>query len=80
MTDGPYAIVRHPMYTGGLAMIVGCALAWRSVGTLVLAVALALPFWLHTAIEEPMFAEHFGEAYREYRKRVPRLVPGWRGR
>lgn len=80
VTDGPYAIVRHPMYTGALTMIAGCALAWCSVGTLVLAVALALPFWLHTAIEEPMFAAHFGDAYREYQKRVPRLVPGWKRR
>ncbi len=80
VTDGPYAIVRHPMYTGALTMIAGCALAWRSVGTLVLAAALALPFWLHTAIEEPMFAAHFGDAYREYQKRVPRLVPGWKRR
>ena len=79
ITRGPYAIVRHPMYTGVLAMVIGCALSWRSAGTLVLAAALVLPLWLHTAIEEPMFEEHFGEAYREYRRRVPRLMPGWKG-
>lgn len=80
ITHGPYALVRHPMYTGLLAMVAGCALAWRSGGTLVLAAALVVPFWFHTAIEEPMFVEHFGDAYRDYQKRVPRLVPGWRGR
>ncbi len=80
VTSGPYAIVRHPMYTGLLAIVVGAALAWRSGGTLALAAALALPFWLHTAVEEPMFVEHFGDAYRDYQRRVPRLVPGWRPR
>lgn len=78
VTDGPYAIVRHPIYTGALAWLLGCAFAWRSLGTLILAVALAVPFLFHTWIEEPMLESHFGEAWRAYRQRVPRLVPGWR--
>lgn len=80
VTGGPYAIVRHPMYTGLIAMVTGAALAWRSGGTMVLAVALVVPFWFHTAIEEPLFEQHFGDAYREYQRRVPRLMPGWRAK
>ena len=75
ITDGPYGIVRHPMYTGFLAMVAGNALAWDSALTLVLAVLLAVPLFLHTVYEESLFEQHFGEAYFDYERRVPRLVP-----
>ena len=74
-TDGPYAVTRHPMYTGLLAMVLGAALVWNSVVTLVLAVLLVVPFAIQARIEEPLLEAHFGEAYREYRRRVPRLLP-----
>lgn len=74
-TDGPYAVTRHPMYTGLLAMVLGAALVWNSVATLALAVLLVVPFALQARIEEPLLEAHFGEAYREYGRRVPRLLP-----
>ncbi len=74
-TDGPYAVTRHPMYTGLLAMVLGAALVWDSAATLALAVLLVVPFHLQARIEEPLLEAHFGEAYREYRRRVPRLLP-----
>ncbi len=74
-TDGPYAVTRHPIYSGMLAMLLGAALAWNSLVTLVLA-ALMIPLaYSHTRYEEPLLEAHFGEAYREYRQRVPRLLP-----
>lgn len=79
VTDGPYGVTRHPIYTGLLAAVAGCALAWNSALTLALAALLVIPLVLHTAVEEALFVEHFGEPYREYRRRVPRLMPGWRG-
>ncbi len=75
VTDGPYAITRHPIYTGLLAAVTGGALVWNSVFTLVLAAALAIPFFLHTVFEEAMFEKHFGQPYFDYQRRVPRLVP-----
>jgi protein-S-isoprenylcysteine O-methyltransferase Ste14 len=80
VTRGPYAIVRHPIYTGMLVMGLGIATAfdsWLSVGFVLL---FAVPFTLHTAIEEQMLASHFGEAWRDYASRVPRLVPFLRPR
>ena len=41
------------------------------------AALLAVPFVLHTVIEEQMFRAHFGDAWNAYAARVPRLVPGW---
>lgn len=75
VTDGPYAVTRHPIYTGLLAAILGGALVWNSGLTLVLGLALVIPFFLHTVYEEAMFEKHFGQPYFDYERRVPRLVP-----
>jgi protein-S-isoprenylcysteine O-methyltransferase Ste14 len=75
VTDGPYGITRHPIYTGLLLMLLGAALAWDSALTLLLALLLVVPLSLHTVYEETLFEQHFGEAYRDYQRRVPRLVP-----
>jgi len=75
VTDGPYGLTRHPMYTGLVVMVLGAALAWDSLLTLLLALLLLVPFFFHTVYEEALFEKHFGEAYREYQRRVPRLVP-----
>jgi protein-S-isoprenylcysteine O-methyltransferase Ste14 len=75
VSDGPYAITRHPMYTGMLTMVLGAALVWDNVPTLVLAALLVVPFVLQVRYEEPLLEAHFGEAYRDYRRRVPRLLP-----
>jgi protein-S-isoprenylcysteine O-methyltransferase Ste14 len=75
VTDGPYGVTRHPMYTGLLLMVLGAALAWDSALTLLLALLLVVPFFFHTVYEEALFERHFGEAYFDYERRVPRLVP-----
>lgn len=78
VTHGPYAVVRHPMYTAFVTLAVGLAIAWDSWVSLGFALLYLVPFWLHTVIEEKMFEAHFGDAWRVYRRRVPRLVPGFR--
>jgi protein-S-isoprenylcysteine O-methyltransferase Ste14 len=75
VTDGPYGITRHPMYTGLLLMVLGAALSWDSALTLLLALLLVVPVFFHTVYEEALFERHFGEAYFDYERRVPRLVP-----
>ncbi len=78
VTTGPYAITRHPIYTGLLVMALGGAFALDSLLTLGFALLLVMPLWFHTAIEEPLLVQHFGDAYRLYQAKVPRLIPGWR--
>jgi protein-S-isoprenylcysteine O-methyltransferase Ste14 len=75
VTDGPYAITRHPIYTGLLGAMFGSALVWNSLFTLILAVLFVIPLFLHTVYEEHLFERHFGEAYFDYERRVPRLAP-----
>jgi protein-S-isoprenylcysteine O-methyltransferase Ste14 len=78
ITSGPYGVTRHPVYTGVIGFFAGLALLWNSGATLLLAIGVVVPLFVHTLIEERLFAAHFGEAYADYRRRVPRLVPGWR--
>jgi protein-S-isoprenylcysteine O-methyltransferase Ste14 len=73
---GPYAIVRHPIYTGILAMALGTALATGSWPLLLILVALLASFLLKIRAEEKLMIEQFGDAYRSYMREVPRLVPG----
>jgi protein-S-isoprenylcysteine O-methyltransferase Ste14 len=72
---GPYALVRHPIYTGLLVAFVGSAAVrgeWRGVlGVLIAWAAL----WRKLRLEERWMMDQFGERYVAYCKRVPALVP-----
>jgi protein-S-isoprenylcysteine O-methyltransferase Ste14 len=75
ITSGPYALVRHPIYTGLLLAFIGSALArgeWRGV----LAVLIAFwAFWRKLRLEERWMQEKFGAAYSVYSSRVAALIP-----
>jgi len=76
ITAGPYAMVRHPIYTAMLGMLVGSAIAIGQWPALLGAVAL---FLLGTALrvraEERLLTAEFGDSYRDYAHLVPALVP-----
>ena len=75
MTSGPYALVRHPIYSGLLLALAGSALA-RGEWSGVLAVLVAgLALWRKLRIEERWMRERFGEQYRSYSARVAAVVP-----
>jgi protein-S-isoprenylcysteine O-methyltransferase Ste14 len=72
---GPYALVRHPIYTGLLLGFIGTALVrgeWRGV-LAVLIVFAAL--WRKLRLEERWMSETFGDQYRDYRKHTAALIP-----
>jgi len=73
---GPYAIVRHPIYTGisvasfATAAMRGTALAWLGAGV------MTLGWYVKARMEEEFLREELGaEAYGAYAQRVPMLVP-----
>ncbi len=75
ITSGPYALVRHPIYTGLLLAFIGCAVArgeWRGLLAVVL-VFVAL--WRKLRLEEKWMRAQFGESYEAYSRRVAALVP-----
>jgi protein-S-isoprenylcysteine O-methyltransferase Ste14 len=74
VTGGLYAIVRHPMYAGGLMLAGGGAVALGSWPKLTVASVLALLFDAKSRREETMLRKQFPE-YAEYQQRVRRLIP-----
>ena len=77
-TDGPYAVTRHPIYTGILGMLLATAIA-LGFGTWLYVVVLVIVFFeLRIRAEEQLLNEAFPGAYEEYRRRVPQLIPGVR--
>jgi protein-S-isoprenylcysteine O-methyltransferase Ste14 len=72
---GPYALVRHPIYTGVALAILGTSLAIGSARAVFIVVPLVLVMRFKMRNEEEMMAGEFGEEYAEYRKRVKGLVP-----
>ena len=77
-TDGPYAITRHPIYTGLLGMLIGTALLNGLGVSLLLLVVGAGVLATRIPIEERLMSKTFPEEYARYRARVPRLAPGVR--
>ncbi len=74
----PYALVRHPIYTGLLVAFIGSAVAiGESRGVLAVLVAWAA-FWRKLGVEERWMSERFGEQYVAYCRDVPALVPFWK--
>jgi len=72
---GPYALVRHPIYTGHLLMGLGTAIG---SARLVAFAALALffvGFWIKLRQEEKLLVRSFPQEYPAYRARVRALVP-----
>ena len=75
-TQGPYAVTRHPIYTGLLGMILGTALL-AGLGQAILAVVASLTvFLVKIHAEEQLLRVNFPDEYPAYRQRVPQLVPG----
>ena len=75
VSDGPYAIVRHPMYGGALLLIVGTPLLLGSWWSLAATPAIVLLLAARAVLEERTLAREL-EGYRDYAGRVRyRLVP-----
>jgi protein-S-isoprenylcysteine O-methyltransferase Ste14 len=76
ITKGPYAVARHPIYTGLVTGTLGSAVAigeWRCVVGALLVLAA---FLTKIPDEERFMLRAFPEAYPRYRARVKALIPG----
>ncbi|MER6982462.1 methyltransferase family protein [Streptomyces carpinensis] len=74
-TDGPYRLVRHPIYTGLLGLIVGGMLAC-GFGVWIAILVVAVPWLLwRVRTEDGLMARQFGASYDAYRAQVPALIP-----
>ena len=77
VTWGPFAAIRHPIYTGLFAFMLAMAVAFGHWRGLILGVPLYwIGTWMRISIEERMLRDRFGAAYDAYASRVKRFVPG----
>jgi protein-S-isoprenylcysteine O-methyltransferase Ste14 len=74
VTGGPYAFVRHPIYSGIILAMLGTAIGLTVIW--VLPLVLFLPYFIYSARREEQFmCRQFGETYRAYMRRTKMLVP-----
>ncbi len=74
VTRGLYRVVRHPLYTFGLLFV------WLSSSVSQNSLTVYIGATLYTLIgayfEERKLLREFGEAYAEYKRKTPMLIPG----
>ncbi len=75
VTDGVYAYVRHPQYTGLFLVIIGFLVQWPTLLTVLMAPVLLYAYVRLARREERRAASAFGEAYAEYLRRTPAFFP-----
>lgn len=72
---GMYAFSRHPMYLSELILLLGWIIFYGSVALLIAFIAWYIFFNYYALPQEERILEaHFGEAYRQYKSRVPRWL------
>jgi len=77
ITDGPYRIVRNPIYSGMFGMLIATGLAASRWNILLVAILIFLiGAYIRIQSEERLLREAFGSEYEEYAQRVPALIPG----
>jgi protein-S-isoprenylcysteine O-methyltransferase Ste14 len=79
-TSGPYAVTRHPIYTGMLAMLLGTGLLTGDGRWLVAFLIFVVFVEIKLHLEERLMLAEFPDEYPRYRRQVPQLVPGLRFR
>ena len=77
VTKGPFAVMRHPSYTGALLAFAGFALSlgnWAS--WLIIMIPVTAAFFRRIEVEEAALTRALGENYLSYSRRTKRLIPG----
>jgi protein-S-isoprenylcysteine O-methyltransferase Ste14 len=73
VVSGLYQWVRHPLYTAGLILL------WltpiRTSSVLAFNIGMTIYIWVGSRFEERRLEREFGQAYGDYRQRVPALIP-----
>jgi len=75
VTDGPYAYVRHPQYSGLFLIMIGMLIQWPTIITALMFPVLAFIYYRLSKSEEGEMIKTFGEEYKLYMETVPMFVP-----
>jgi protein-S-isoprenylcysteine O-methyltransferase Ste14 len=75
IASGPYALVRHPIYTGLLTMAGGTVVVLGHLAGIIAMPFIFVSFWIKLRYEEKVMLEKFPHEYVAYQRRVKRLIP-----
>ncbi|GAY15799.1 isoprenylcysteine carboxylmethyltransferase family protein [Mycobacterium sp. shizuoka-1] len=76
ITDGPFALIRHPIYTGIVGAYVSTLLVVPTIGFLIAVLLIALSHDVRARVEERVLTEAFGSRYSTYLGDTKRFIPG----
>jgi protein-S-isoprenylcysteine O-methyltransferase Ste14 len=75
ITDGPYRLIRHPRYLGGMIQGIGLSLLFRSWIGLALTGVFVVIILFRIKDEEALMSREFGETWKNYCQKSWRLIP-----
>jgi protein-S-isoprenylcysteine O-methyltransferase Ste14 len=75
ITRGPYAWVRHPIYTGLLTMFVATLIVLGHIAGLIAVPFVFVSIWIKLRYEEKLMLQKFPDEYAAYQQRVKRIIP-----
>lgn len=75
VTDGIYAVIRHPQYSGFIFITTGMLIHWPTLPTLIMFPALVGAYLYLAKKEETELIKKFGKSYLRYKKLTPAFVP-----
>lgn len=79
ITDGPFSVVRNPLYVFSLIGVVGIGfMSSHLTAMIALPVLFLLMYHFLIKREEEFLAEKFGDEYKRYCKKTPRLIPNFK--
>jgi protein-S-isoprenylcysteine O-methyltransferase Ste14 len=73
--SGPYALARHPIYTGLLLMALGTAIDYGRAAGFALFLAVCASLWWKVRLEEQIMSRHFSSEYSDYKQHVRAIIP-----
>jgi protein-S-isoprenylcysteine O-methyltransferase Ste14 len=80
VTDGVYARMRHPQYTGLFLIVFGEGIVhWPTIVSVVAFPVIVVAYTMLARKEERHMLEQFGDEYRAYQRRVPMFIPRGEG-
>ena len=75
VTEGPYAYVRHPQYSGLFVIMIGMLIQWPTIITALMFPVLVFIYYRLAKREEVEMIKTFGDEYQQYRGKVPMFIP-----
>ena len=75
VTEGPYAYVRHPQYSGLFVIMIGMLIQWPTIITALMFPVLVFIYYRLAKREEVEMIKTFGDEDQQYRGKVPMFIP-----